>query len=168
MLFLSTRNQRLGALVPASLATLAIAAPYLLTHGWPAAAFVLERGFTLVCHQRPERSLIVFGAPVAICARCLGIYLGAAFGLLLRTSRHVAVRLLLLAAALNLLDGVTELAGLHGNWMFVRLALGLTLGASGALLVCSSASPILEPLAQGSLEKGRLQSRLHYRLESTN
>ena len=71
MLFLSTRNQRLGALVPASLATLAIAAPYLLTHGWPAAAFVLERGFALVCHQRPERSLIVFGAPVAICARCL-------------------------------------------------------------------------------------------------
>ncbi len=141
MLFLSTRGQRLIALVPAALAALAIAAPYLLTHGSPATAFVLERGFALVCHQRPERSLLFFGAPVAICARCLGIYLGAATGLLLRSSRHIALRWLLVAAAINLLDGITELAGLHGNWLLVRLTLGVILGAAGALLITSSASP---------------------------
>ncbi len=29
-----------------------------------------------VCHQIPSRSLHVFGYPLAVCARCLGIYLG--------------------------------------------------------------------------------------------
>lgn len=138
MLFPVTRSYRLIALVPASLAALAIASPYLLTHGsvW---AFVLERGFALVCHQRPERSFFLFGAPVAICARCLGIYLGAACGLLVRATRLIAVRLFLFAAALNVLDAATEFAGLHGNWMLVRFALGILLGAAAAMLACCSA-----------------------------
>ena len=140
----STRGQRIGALAPAALAVLAVAAPYLLTHGGAGAWFVLERGFALVCHQRPERSFVLFGAPVAVCARCLGIYLGAAIGLLLRTSRRIALGLLLLAAALNVADVVAELGGLHGNWMLLRFALGVLLGAAGTLLIGSSTAAIPE------------------------
>jgi uncharacterized membrane protein len=125
------------ALAPLALACAAMAAPYLLTHG-ALIGVVFERGFALVCHQRRERSLWIFGGSVAVCSRCLGIYLGAAVGLLFRMSRTIALRLLMAAAAINLLDAASELAGLHGNWLAVRFALGSVLGASGALLISST------------------------------
>lgn len=125
-------------MVPLTLLAGAVAAPYCLTHGFLAMGLALERGFAIVCHQRPERSFWIFGAQMAICSRCLGIYLGAAVGLLLRTSRWLALRLLIAAAALNLLDALAELAGLPGNWLAIRLGFGLLLGAAAALLISSS------------------------------
>ena len=115
-----------------------IAAPYFLTHGFLAMGLALERGFAIVCHQRPERSFWIFGAEMAVCPRCLGIYLGAAVGLLFRTSRRMALRLLIAAAAANLLDAMTELAGLHGNWLALRFVFGLLLGATAASLISSA------------------------------
>ncbi len=115
-----------------------LAIPYFLTHGFLPIGLALQRGFALVCHQRPERSFWIFGAPVAVCARCLGIYLGAAIGLLLRMSRRMALRLLIGAAALNLLDVATEFAGLHGNWLGTRFVLGLALGAAAGLLISTA------------------------------
>ncbi|MGC2108508.1 MAG: DUF2085 domain-containing protein [Candidatus Korobacteraceae bacterium] len=121
-----------------TLAVAAVSVPYFFTHNFLLIAFPLQHSFALVCHQRPERSFWIFGAPVAVCARCLGIYLGAAIGLLFRTSRRVATQLLIAAAILNLLDVVTEFAGLHGNWMALRFALGAALGAAGGLLISSA------------------------------
>jgi uncharacterized membrane protein len=33
-----------------------------------------------VCHQLPDRTLHLAGAPVAVCARCLGLYAGGVLG----------------------------------------------------------------------------------------
>ena len=123
--------------VPLAFAVAAIAAPYFLVHGLAAMGVALYRGFSLVCHQRPVRSFYIFGTPVAVCARCLGIYLGAAVGLLGRTSRGIAMRVLIAAAAFNVLDAAAELGGLHGNWRGLRFLLGLLLGAAAALSVGS-------------------------------
>ena len=137
------------ALAPVVLAAAAMVTPYFLTGGVPLLGLTLERGFAIVCHQRPERSFFLFGSTVAVCSRCLGIYLGAALGLVLQTSRTVALRLLMIAAAVNLLDAAAELAGWHGNWLDVRFALGLLLGAMGALLISSSsASSLISDNAQ--------------------
>ena len=138
------------AFAPLALAIAALAVPYFVTHGFLVIAFALERGFALVCHQRPERSFVVSGAPVAVCARCLGIYIGAAIGLLLRTSRQLALRSLIVAAAINLIDAMAEFAGLHGNWMLVRFGLGMMLGAAGAMLIASSMPQNLPPAEAGS------------------
>jgi len=35
---------------------------------------------SVICHQRPERSFQVWSAQLPVCARCTGIYLGAAVG----------------------------------------------------------------------------------------
>ena len=124
--------------VPLLLVVAAAAAPYCLSRGYLAGWFSLQRGFALVCHQDPERSFWIFGAPLAICARCLGIYFGAAIGLLLQASRRIALQFLVIAAALNLLDWLAELLDLHGNWMLMRFVLGFALGAAGALLISSA------------------------------
>lgn len=42
------------------------------------AAFVYAVG-SAVCHQLPARSFALWGAQMPVCARCTGIYLGAAF-----------------------------------------------------------------------------------------
>lgn len=121
-----------------ALAVAAVSVPYLFTHNFLLVALALHHAFSLVCHQRPERSFRIFGAPIAVCARCLGIYLGSAIGLLFRTSRRVAIQVLIAAAILNLLDVVTEFAGLHGNWIALRFAFGVVLGAAGGLLISSA------------------------------
>ena len=108
----------------------------------PVFALALQRGFSVVCHQQPERSFTLFGGAVAVCARCLGIYLGAAIGLVMNTSRRLATQVLVAAVVVNLVDWLAELAGLHGNWMFARFAFGLALGMTGAMLVAANLYPL--------------------------
>ena len=129
--------------LPAALAIAALAAPLLSGH--PLAAWAIREFFSKVCHQEAERSFWIAGAPVAVCARCLGIYLGAAAGAWLGWERRVAVRFLAVAAVVNGLDVMTEVAGLHGNWMDVRFVFGLALGMGMAAVVAahSLASPSL-------------------------
>ena len=43
-----------------------------------AVAYLVYRVGSLVCHQRPERSFQLLGVALPVCARCTGIYLGAA------------------------------------------------------------------------------------------
>jgi uncharacterized membrane protein len=124
------------AMVPLALAAVACALPWLMARA-PEFGLAMQRGFSLVCHQRGERSFYLLGGIAAVCARCLGIYLGASVGLLVRVSRQVARRALIAAAAFNVVDGVWEFAGMHGNWAGTRFALGIALGMAGATLVMS-------------------------------
>ena len=65
-----------------------VAASYAVTHRSPqdvvfragAAVYVLG---SLVCHQRADRSFHVWQSQLPVCARCAGIYCGAAFGVVL-------------------------------------------------------------------------------------
>lgn len=132
------------ATVPATLAVVAIAVPALMARV-PEIALALQLGFSLVCHQHAERSFVLFGGTVAVCARCLGIYLGAAAGLLLRLPRQLAWRFLLAALVANLIERTAELAGLHGNWMVVRFILGFMFGAAGAMLTIAGIHKIKIP-----------------------
>jgi hypothetical protein len=158
-----------GTLVPLALALLAVGVPFLLTHGFLFIGLVLQRGFRLVCHQQPERSISLFGGHVAVCARCLGIYLGATLGAAagmlfaqvspnearklqqlsgqdLRTSPRMAFWFVLLAASLNLADILSEMTSLYGNSMGLRFALGALLGFAAAAFVRESApSSALQP-----------------------
>jgi hypothetical protein len=63
--------------VALQLATFASSRPYP-----PTPVYLLSFGTYLVgsllCHQRPERSFFLWGSQMPVCARCLGIYAGAA------------------------------------------------------------------------------------------
>ena len=123
---------------PASLAGAAVSAPYLAFGSYGAFTFLIFLFFSPVCHQDPARSFWVFGGPVAVCARCLGIYLGAAVGAWIPAPRRVLLSALGVLAALNLADVLTEAAAWHGNWKLTRLLLGTLLGLAAGSLVANS------------------------------
>jgi uncharacterized membrane protein len=115
----------------------ALAPPTLVKDGKPLAAMAVFAFFSKLCHQRPERSLLLFGAPTAVCARCLGIYAGAAFGGALRLSQRASLRCLGAALGLNILDVLAESIRLHGNLPQLRFGMGWLLGFAAAALLCS-------------------------------
>ena len=78
-----------GAAIAASVwLVLLVAAPTL----WTPIAAVIYAGGSFICHQLPERSFHLQGAQLPVCARCLGLYSGGAFGSVIGASAIVRRR----------------------------------------------------------------------------
>jgi len=120
---------RVARAVAVGLFLAAVVMPLLSALGLPLASFALRQFFVLVCHQDPARSFWILGAPMAVCARCFGIYTGAAVASFAARVRR-ARGMLLIAIVVNAADVVGEVAGMHGDWQWVRFALGIALGAA--------------------------------------
>jgi uncharacterized membrane protein len=76
-----------------------------------------------ICHQIPERSFVLDGVQLPVCARCLGIYAGAALATIVPCPLHaVPVRTAILVA---LMVNVVTLAGVSNA---IRVATGAALG----------------------------------------
>lgn len=61
--------------------SLLVLAPYLRSHGNHLNSLIYA-AFAPTCHQIPSRCFFIFGYPLAVCARCAGIYAGFLAGLL--------------------------------------------------------------------------------------
>jgi uncharacterized membrane protein len=122
----------------AGLLALAPAAPAALAGAVYAAA-------SLVCHQQPERSFHAWGAQLPVCARCAGIYAGAAVVALafltgvwtpgVRGSRASTRGVLIAGCAPTLATVVLEWSGFWAVPNAIRAAAGLMLGAAAAAVV---------------------------------
>ena len=89
--------------------------------------------FRVMCHGIPSRCVEVFGVPMPICARCLGIYAGLLVGLLaFRVLPWISERAMRIAAFLAVtplaIDGLTQLTGLRESTNPLRLATGIAAG----------------------------------------
>jgi len=99
---------------------------------------------SLVCHQRPERSFHLAGTQLPVCARCFGLYLSGAVGLVVGSRRRGSIsgatsRLLLAMAALPIAVTVAlEWLGLIHTTNIVRMLTGLPLGFAAAVVVVRS------------------------------
>lgn len=119
--------------------------------GVPVAALTYAFG-SLICHQRPERSFHLAAAQLPVCARCLGLYLGAAIGVFAVLRRRVAPfaavegcvtsnttrclrRLLLWAAVPTAITWTSEVSGMWAPSNEARFLAALPLGAAVALTV---------------------------------
>lgn len=106
-----------------------------------------------LCHQRPERSFTRQGVALPVCGRCVGLYVGGAFGLLLATWRrpsgdHAAThwrRLVGIAA-------LPTLATLLAEWVSpalvttaVRAASGVPLGAAAGWMIGAAGMNLAVP-----------------------
>ena len=115
----------------------------------PIAAFLYALG-SRICHQRPERSFHLFAVQLPVCARCAGIYAGAAAGSLLMLSASVreqlfrfSARTLLLAGALpTLMTIIIEWSGAWAGANDARAAAGMPLGLAVAFVVARAAATL--------------------------
>ena len=114
---------------------------------------------SLVCHQRPERSFHLAGAQLPVCARCMGLYLGAAVGVTgwaafaglgSRLSARAAqwpkrMRVGLIVAAIpTLVSLAAAWLGLWDPGNVVRATLALPLGVTAGGLISAGAARDLE------------------------
>lgn len=114
---------------------LAIASAPLLLESSPRWSALLYGIFAPFCHQNPERCFRLDGRPLAVCARCLGVYLGFAGGLLLypfvrgfRAVRLPPLSLLLLVSAPTAADVAGHVLGLWTAPAGLRFALAAAWG----------------------------------------
>lgn len=96
-----------------------MAAPHLLKSGNPALVDLgvipyIFAALTFACHQMPERSFMIVGVALPVCARCIGIYLGSAAGLLTpilspkKSMKLNSIKTFLLAFIPIGLDGIAQ------------------------------------------------------------
>lgn len=136
-----------GALLAASLLWCAalVAAPRAVAAGGgraPAAAAVPYLAGRIVCHQRPDRSYLIDGQPMPVCARCTGLYAGVPLGLLAawgwpgrrRPRPGSGTRAGLLIAALPTLATLAVEWATGWSSALTRTGAGLILGAAVAHL----------------------------------
>jgi len=126
----------LAMLVLTVLWLLALPLPAWLIHrGQTTLALFLYEGFSVACHQISARSYQFLGFPLAVCSRCVGIYLGVLVGLLtyplvrpLGLRRPPARHWLFLAAVPIVVDFG---GGFVGFWVNTFLSRTLTGGIAG-------------------------------------
>jgi uncharacterized membrane protein len=110
------------------------APPLLAAAGATPLAGVLDAWFRFQCERDPLRMLGVG----AVCARCLGLYVGLGAGALLARPRLGGHRLelwLAVAALAMLADVGSEWLGWRAAWAPLRLATGLFLGYPAGVAV---------------------------------
>ena len=124
--------------------SLVFLAPYGRQEGWLVSPLLYEF-FHQVCHQMPERSFHAFGHPLAVCHRCLGLYVGGLAGLVIfpllprlteRLLRRPRVVLLFFAPLL------VDVAMVGVNTYLTRLTTGVIAALPVGLLVWVAAEQV--------------------------
>ena len=96
--------------------------------------------FSLICHQKADRSWFLWGRQLPICIRCASIYAGFLFGLGAKLNPHVGR--LRLAFVFTLAHVVFEWT--VSDFVFARIATGLFLGSTSAPFVLTGLEQIWE------------------------
>jgi len=118
----------------------AIAAPMIEAAGYSAGHW-LRWLYAPTCHQMAERSLTVSGLPMAVCARCTGLYAGGVVGLFLAAALAIGAdsRLrrwwLFAAVAPSVVDFALPWIGLPGLPNVPRFLLAIPAGLMAALFL---------------------------------
>lgn len=132
-----------------ALVSLIVVAPLAAASGHGVLAGAIYRGFSVLCHQRPDRSYFIDGHKLGVCSRCTGIYAGFALTLLgyplvrsLRTITTPPRKWLFLAALPLLIDFSLTFVGLWENTHTSRLLTGLLLGSVAVFYVMPGISEL--------------------------
>ncbi len=120
----------------------ALAVPWLGDHSGPIGGLA-RLLYRPLCHQLPERCPDLGHGPVALCARCIGLYVGGLAGLavaVLGPAWRPTFTALLVVAAPSVVDFALGLVGLPSLPNLPRLLVALPLGAAvGSALAVAAA-----------------------------
>ncbi len=122
-------------------------APLARARGAALVALVIYESFGFICHQMPERSFHLEGHPLAVCARCFGLYVGLAAGTLafplvrsLASACVAPARVWLIVAALpTCIDFAVGYLGILANTHASRFLTAALLGAVAAYYIVPGA-----------------------------
>ncbi len=121
---------------------LLVAAPLAQAHGLQWFSFAVYEAVSHICHQTPERSFYVAGYPLAVCARCTGLYVGFAAAVAfypvitsLKRTHTPERKWLFIAAAPLAIDFALGFSGMWENSHLSRLLTGGLLGAVSVFFV---------------------------------
>lgn len=114
-----------------------LSAPLFASLGFRKVSFFNYLFFSPVCHQIQERSFSLWGYPCAVCARCMGIYLGFLTGAVLfmilpgRDSRRETPEgwILYFSALPAVLDLILNFSGAYSSPVLLRSATGFLPGS---------------------------------------
>lgn len=130
------------AALACSLLCLIVLAPLALARKRFFLALSIYQGFSLACHQLPARSFFIENYPLAVCARCAGLYTGFAMSALVyplaRDMRKTLApsRMWLVLAIMPLaIDWALGFFGVWSNTHVSRFATGALLGAVSVFYV---------------------------------
>jgi uncharacterized membrane protein len=98
--------------------------------------------FEPVCHQIPERSMLINSEPMAVCTRCFAIYSGVLIFLLFTIIRKKIIYLnpniVIIFLVPTIIDFLLEKFGLYVNVPEIRILTGLLFGMSIIYLILYS------------------------------
>ncbi len=141
-------------------------APYLRSQGSSLSAFAYLV-FTPICHQIPSRSFHLFGEPLAVCARCLGIYFGALGGTGLYPLINGFSKLALPRARIFILVSVPIIIDAGGNFLhlwvsshWIRFSTGFLWGL---ILPFYFIVGVSDFILKKSQEKAKRREKKHYK-----
>ena len=105
---------------------------------------------SVICHQLPARSFFWAGHQLPVCARCTGLYLSGAAGLIawigvkivrgwrpLTVEPGIALRVIAIAAIPTAVSWTSSVTGLWDGSNITRAALAIPLGASAGAIVAA-------------------------------
>lgn len=119
------------------LAAVPILTPYLAAQGFTGISNVFHAFFGLICHQIPGHSFHLHGEQLALCQRCIAMYVasflaGVAYIFIRDRLSPLGFRGLALLAAPMAIDGLTQLFGLRESTWELRVITG-SLFATGVM-----------------------------------
>jgi uncharacterized membrane protein len=126
----------------AALVGMIVGAPLARARGSLLLSQALYEFFRPACHQMPERSFYVAGYPLAVCARCTGLYVGALAGVVFYPLARRVARTdtpprvwLILAAVPTTVDFALGFFHVWENTHWSRFTTALLLGAVSAFYI---------------------------------
>jgi uncharacterized membrane protein len=128
-------------LIPVAILGGAVAVTAMIANG---ASMVWRLPFKLVCHGMVSRCLTLWNAPMPICARCTGIYVGLLMGILAfvmfwkRIDAGLARWFVMIAVLPIGIDGITQALGLRESTNPLRLVTGLTVAFAFGIWVLAA------------------------------
>lgn len=162
----SSRKRR-AVLASALLAAVFVAGlitPSILESRGLGGATALRTIYSPLCHQIPQRSLVAWNSPVAVCARCAGLYVGGAIGLLLSAGLFVGRRdgfpriLFFVALAPTAIDALLPWVGLPALSNVPRFWLALPAGFVAALFLAVGIADLFSREPRGN-SSGRVSAQ---------
>ncbi len=126
-----------------------VEAPVLVYLDHPWTARLVYGFYGLFCHQQPSRCLFLFGAPLAICSRCLAFYLSLlvfALAVGIKRINPISPRSAVILAGPAALDALLQAVRLTESTNLVRLTTGLLLGMAVSLYLFPRIQKAVEDL----------------------